>query len=158
MLYPRPKARKVPPNTPCGYCFENLAICYDHIIPWSYKPDRRESNLYPTCQRCNNILGSLVFNSLEEKREYVRAKLNNLPFVFTLQHKLPTNPPTSSILQTQMPVGRMVTTKTRKIKPTNQYNIKCVECGNGFVSKSIRLICKSCNRYLLAQSPFLPVC
>jgi hypothetical protein len=35
------------------------------------------SNLYDCCGRCNSILGPRVFDSIEAKREYVRAWLIN---------------------------------------------------------------------------------
>lgn len=31
-------------------------------------------NLYPCCKECNNLLSDLIFNSIEEKRAYVRSK------------------------------------------------------------------------------------
>lgn len=57
---------------PCGYCFSRWATGYDHLIPWVYGGTGEESNLYPCCRRCNSILGSRIFDSLQEKRKYVR--------------------------------------------------------------------------------------
>lgn len=71
----RPYVPKIPPGTICGYCFEKLATGYDHILPWSYRHDNRESNLYPACIRCNGVAGNLIFETLDAKREYIREWL-----------------------------------------------------------------------------------
>ncbi len=62
-------------DTPCGYCFSRWATGYDHILPWSAGGLDLMPNLYPCCRRCNSILGSQIFKTLEEKREYVRTWL-----------------------------------------------------------------------------------
>src|SRR3954469_8690012 len=67
--------RKVPPHTPCGYCFSEWATGWDHLIPWSYRPDDSPINLYPSCKRCNCLLYNTMFATLREKREYVRKEL-----------------------------------------------------------------------------------
>jgi hypothetical protein len=73
-----------PKNTPCGYCFSRWATCWDHLLPYSYRPNNSKSNLFPSCTRCNLVLSNKMFASLEEKREYVRSvlaerKLSALP-------------------------------------------------------------------------------
>jgi 5-methylcytosine-specific restriction endonuclease McrA len=66
------KKHKPPKDTPCGYCFEEWATGWDHILPWVAGGSEEQNNLYPCCKRCNNILNSRIFDSLEAKREYVR--------------------------------------------------------------------------------------
>lgn len=62
---------------PCGYCFQEWATGYDHIRPFVYDEFKAEAeaNLYPCCRRCNSILGAKIFDSLKDKREYVRRRL-----------------------------------------------------------------------------------
>jgi hypothetical protein len=60
---------------PCGYCFQRWADCRDHILPKSAGGGSDSNNLYPTCDRCNALLGAKIFGSLDEKREYVRTIL-----------------------------------------------------------------------------------
>lgn len=67
-----PKLRKL---IPCGYCFEEWADCYDHILPVSHGGTNKKSNLYPACRRCNSLVGAHEFKSLDEKRDYIREKL-----------------------------------------------------------------------------------
>lgn len=62
-------------ETPCGYCFERYAEVWDHLIPWIHGGRTSESNLYPSCRRCNGLLSDKIFNSIEEKREHVREEL-----------------------------------------------------------------------------------
>lgn len=63
------------PCTPCGYCFSRWAVVYDHILPWVGGGTDDPNNLYPACTRCNSVAGGLIFDSLEEKREYIRRRL-----------------------------------------------------------------------------------
>ena len=58
----------------CVYCGER-ATCLDHINPLSYTGDNSEDNLVASCQLCNAIAGSLVFDTFEAKREYVVGEL-----------------------------------------------------------------------------------
>lgn len=71
----RPMPHATPINTPCGYCFERWAEVYDHILPKSYGGSNSRSNLLPACSRCNGLVGSRVFDSLEEKRNFIRREL-----------------------------------------------------------------------------------
>ena len=64
--------RHIPRNTPCGYCFEKWATCWDHIIPYSLGGPTNTENLMPACAACNGLLHDKVFNTVQEKREYVR--------------------------------------------------------------------------------------
>jgi hypothetical protein len=45
------------------------------LQPWSKGGLSVPRNLYPSCARCNGLLRALSFDSIEEKREYVRATL-----------------------------------------------------------------------------------
>jgi hypothetical protein len=106
-------------ETPCGYCFSRWATGYDHIIPWVYGGTEERSNLYPSCRRCNSILGSKIFASLQEKREYVRSWLieqgewyNYDDSVPVLPETVSTQPP-SSILLPEVPMGRVDTKEGR---------------------------------------------
>jgi hypothetical protein len=71
----RMTTRRIPDGTPCGYCFDEWATVWDHLQPWSKRGKSVPSNLYPSCRRCNALLSSLSFPSIEEKREYVRTTL-----------------------------------------------------------------------------------
>lgn len=62
-------------QTPCGYCFSNWATEYDHLTPRSAGGLTVPSNLFPACKRCNCILGNKIFDTLEEKRNYVQERL-----------------------------------------------------------------------------------
>lgn len=64
--------RRIPRNTPCGYCFEKWATCWDYIIPYSIGGPTDSNNLMPSCRACNGMFHDKVFDSIEEKREYVR--------------------------------------------------------------------------------------
>jgi 5-methylcytosine-specific restriction endonuclease McrA len=67
--------RRIPKDTPCGYCFDRWATTWDHLLPVSYRLDNSLPNLHPACRRCNNLLSNTMFEKVEEKREYVRTKL-----------------------------------------------------------------------------------
>lgn len=62
----------------CYYCGD-LATCYDHTIPVSYLIKTREHlfdiPLLPSCTECNNLLGSFLFKSLEDRKAFVKKKL-----------------------------------------------------------------------------------
>lgn len=94
------RTRSRPPaGTPCGYCFQNWATGWDHLIPLSYRTDNRSLNLYPCCRRCNSILGNRMFQTIEEKREHVRYRLIEMG-----KWKLPSGedmPNMSEVIQTK---------------------------------------------------------
>ncbi len=76
MLYKRRCASKPPRDgTPCGYCFSEWATGWDHLIPVSHGGNNSKANRYPSCGRCNSILYNKIFDSVGEKREYVRQAL-----------------------------------------------------------------------------------
>ena len=59
----------------CVYCGEK-ATCIDHIIPWSYCRSSEPTNLVPSCQECNSVAGSTVFDTFEMKRDYILGKIH----------------------------------------------------------------------------------
>jgi 5-methylcytosine-specific restriction endonuclease McrA len=74
---PRAWARKIPPFTPCGYCFQEYAQVWDHIIPYRKGGSTKAANLMPACRRCNAILGDKVFSHIREKRDFIREVLQH---------------------------------------------------------------------------------
>lgn len=74
-------------NEDCIYCGA-YADTRDHFIPWSYnhvgkrknvfgKDTIERDNIYPSCKECNCIAGNKIFNTLEDKREYIQECLEN---------------------------------------------------------------------------------
>ncbi len=60
----------------CGYCGVTRAECLDHVIPVAcHDVHRGEIPLIPVCQSCNNIVHTLIFDSIREKQEYVYSTL-----------------------------------------------------------------------------------
>lgn len=57
----------------CGYCFGD-ATCVDHIIPWSFTRDDRESNLMSSCWLCNLIASNKVFDSFRLKQAHIQGR------------------------------------------------------------------------------------
>lgn len=67
----------------CQYCGYNIydfseskQLSVDHIVPYSYALSLGEDNLITSCMECNQKISNKIFNSLEEKKEYIR-NLNN---------------------------------------------------------------------------------
>jgi 5-methylcytosine-specific restriction endonuclease McrA len=55
----------------CAYCGKELdynAVTLDHVIPKSKGGTRKESNLYPACQKCNGLKRDL---SLDDFRKMI---------------------------------------------------------------------------------------
>lgn len=63
-------------NFICVYCGGD-AHTVDHIIPYSYQPNNKPDNLVAACIDCNLIAGDHVFDSFEEKAEFVRRIRKN---------------------------------------------------------------------------------
>jgi hypothetical protein len=147
--YKKPKT-----GTPCGYCFERLATGFDHLVPVSYRLDNCDSNLYPACIRCNRLAGNLLFDSIEEKREYVRKRLiergewfpedlRELPAIF------PTKTQVAEILRPQLPLDKMGKRASQKIyrQPAKNWPIvACCFCENLYVRRwdHQKLCCVTC--------------
>ena len=66
----------------CTYCGVR-AEHRDHVVPFSYNSSRKkrrasdynEDDCVPACRECNLTAGSRVFDSVEEKRDYIQQKL-----------------------------------------------------------------------------------
>lgn len=54
----------------CGYEAEEV----DHIVPYSYGGTDDENNLIASCTICNQIVSNRVFDTLEEKRDWIREQ------------------------------------------------------------------------------------
>lgn len=112
-LYP-----KTPKDTLCGYCQRRTATGYDHVVPYSYGGPTKPDNLFPCCRRCNSILGNKLFNSIEEKRIYVkqwlirkrgsRHDLPNLPDGIHREERA------SEVLQPEVSIPRLASEETSK--------------------------------------------
>lgn len=51
-----------------------LKVNWDHLVPFSYCANNNSSNFVASCQICNNIKHSLIFNSVEECRVHIFNK------------------------------------------------------------------------------------
>jgi hypothetical protein len=71
-------AAAIPVDTPCGYCFEEWATVWDHILPRTAGGKTRRQNLMPACVACNAWFSNRVFDSIEAKREARRQHLRML--------------------------------------------------------------------------------
>jgi len=68
----------------CGRRFRNivwrgqhkiiLRTEWDHVVPFSYSRNNRESNFVASCQICNGYKGALIFNAVEECRDYIKIR------------------------------------------------------------------------------------
>jgi len=104
----RPRA-----GTPCGYCFQNWATGWDHLIPFSYRADNRRLNLYPSCRRCNSILGNKIFQTIEDKREYVRSRLIEMG-----KWKIPSGENLPSLPEVIYPKEKMAEVLQQRLPPS----------------------------------------
>lgn len=125
---------------PCGYCFQEWATGYDHLLPFSYREDNRDSNLYPCCKRCNLLLSNKMFTTITEKREYVRTKLIakgcwNLP---ALPEGVSQESASPEILQFYLPMGTM--------EPNSSTHTHCYICRKPFPPGKIRAKSLTCGR------------
>jgi len=94
-------------GTPCGYCFENEASGWDHLIPVSAGGLSSADNLYPSCLRCNLLLGNMIFDSIDEKRLYAHLRLEGFSrddAMRSLHEEFPEEKETPEILQPEVPV------------------------------------------------------
>ena len=55
----------------CRYC-NDWADCVDHILPHSYGGTNDDGSLVASCSFCNKAATDKVFDSFEEKREYLQ--------------------------------------------------------------------------------------
>lgn len=117
----------------CGYCFSRWATVYDHLVPVSHGGSNRKENLYPSCTRCNSILGNKIFNSIENKRTYVRDTLIargqwDVPIMYGA---FPQSATPSAVLQSKMPVELVAKSKAIP-NPEGRFRRKCLTCGKEF--------------------------
>ena len=57
----------------CFYC-EYEATEIDHIIPYTYGGSDEEENLVACCDICNKIASNKIFDTIAEKRAFVRSR------------------------------------------------------------------------------------
>ena len=57
-------------NWMCIFCGDPADVV-DHIVPFAYSEDDKESNLAASCSVCNTIAGSKVFDRFIEKQTYI---------------------------------------------------------------------------------------
>ena len=124
-MNPHRTNKKPARETICGYCFDRMATGYDHILPVSFRVDNTDSNLYPSCRRCNSIAYNKIFNSLEEKREYVRQRLKargqwGEDQVSKLQETIQAEKEMAKILFCGVSLGKMEFRKPKKIRAKPQ--------------------------------------
>lgn len=58
----------------CVYCYDQPATQIDHVIPRSWKDCNHISNLRPCCSWCNLHAGSQVFDTFDEKYDFLRKE------------------------------------------------------------------------------------
>jgi hypothetical protein len=64
-------------NWTCTYC-GNEANTADHVIPRRYGGVDDLTNLVAACQRCNKIASGNIFESLEQKKGWMRKTLSSV--------------------------------------------------------------------------------
>lgn len=60
----------------CAYCL-GIAEEVDHILPWSWNKNDDADNLAASCRDCNRIASNKVFETAQEKFEYINAVRKN---------------------------------------------------------------------------------
>ena len=81
-------------DTPCGYCFQEWATEWDHIIPWSKGGSSHSDNLMPACRWCNRHLSDKRFWDVQAKRLYIQEKSYwERPWLRTGDDPIPGAPP-----------------------------------------------------------------
>lgn len=98
------------PRVPCGYCFSRWATERDHLRPRSAGGSDRVANLYPTCRRCNMLVLDRIFQTIEEKREYVRNVLTERgewDYVPRMREEIGQSPSVAEILFPKMSMGKL---------------------------------------------------
>lgn len=58
----------------CFYCGEGAATVLDHVLPYSYDQNSDIDNLRPCCALCNSLASDKIFESIEDKRQYLLDK------------------------------------------------------------------------------------
>lgn len=120
-------------NIPCGYCLVEIATVWDHIIPYSHGGATKDDNLYPSCTRCNLLLSSHQFKSLEAKKAYVERKLRargkwQTPgHLSHLQSHVSKNSTLAKILQSQVSIRRVAEEENRRSCEDEPITKRCEE-------------------------------
>jgi len=148
-----PRTVRLRTVTPCGYCFENWADCYDHIKPFAHGGKTEKSNLYPSCTRCNHLLHAKVFKSLDEKRAYVRETLKERKLWHSghqmqrMREGLPPEEAMASVLLERVPFKAVGEKKPEKSRNKTSPNSLCIVCGQRFYTaiKYKIVCCKACS-------------
>lgn len=58
----------------CVYCKQEVATCIDHILPYDWDGNNSIENLVPSCSLCNSIASDKVFESFEQKKQYILSR------------------------------------------------------------------------------------
>ena len=58
----------------CCYCHVQIATQLDHVIPYTFSFDNSIHNLRPSCAWCNLLASDKVFESFEDKYDYIKRK------------------------------------------------------------------------------------
>lgn len=74
-------------NPYCIYC-DGLAEVVDHFIPYAFSQCNEKWNLVPSCEVCNQIASDKVFETLDEKRQYILDKRNGRKWKRRLKSKI----------------------------------------------------------------------
>jgi len=51
-----------------------VRLVWDHLVPYSLTQNNYAHNIVAACSLCNNIKGALVFQTIEEARDYVMRR------------------------------------------------------------------------------------
>jgi len=58
----------------CGKQFYKLIPVWDHAEPFMFSQNNEANNFVASCSYCNGWKSSKIFQSLEEVKDYVRAR------------------------------------------------------------------------------------
>lgn len=63
----------------CVYC-GGIGDTIDHVLPFTLYVDHSRANLVTACQSCNSIAGAKVFQTFDEKRDFIRQRRTELGY------------------------------------------------------------------------------
>ena len=58
----------------CYYCHEEVSSTIDHVVPYNWDGDDSLENLVPACFWCNAAASDKIFDSVQDKKEYILKK------------------------------------------------------------------------------------
>ncbi len=61
-----------------GTDVRKLAVCWDHIVPYSYSQDNRDVNFVASCDVCNGIKSSRMFRSVNDAKTEIALRWSDL--------------------------------------------------------------------------------